>query len=205
MPASSSARPPLPSPPPSITDTNLLPASPSPPPPSPSPCVTPQVSFLPKFSIRIETRFENNNGSNDNVSAAERGRRGGGTAYTRVEEGAATETTFSEIQNSSGPSMRQNVQQTVGRFVTGSQTTAALFVFSSPSSLSGFTTCARLLQRNQVKRQDSACRRGGGEDASRGETRRGLFQQPVETLVRREKPERERTCRSTRRSTRTTR
>uniref|UniRef100_A0A672HUR2 Phosphatidylinositol transfer protein cytoplasmic 1b n=1 Tax=Salarias fasciatus TaxID=181472 RepID=A0A672HUR2_SALFA len=25
------------------------------------------VSFLPKFSIRIETRFENNNGSNDNV------------------------------------------------------------------------------------------------------------------------------------------
>nr|XP_061813576.1 cytoplasmic phosphatidylinositol transfer protein 1b [Nerophis lumbriciformis] len=25
------------------------------------------VSFLPKFSVRIETRFENNNGSNDNV------------------------------------------------------------------------------------------------------------------------------------------
>lgn len=39
---------------------------------------------------------------------------------------------------------------------------------------------------------------GGGEDDSRGETRRGLFQLPVETLVRREKPKRERTRRSTR-------
>ncbi|XP_061530489.1 cytoplasmic phosphatidylinositol transfer protein 1b isoform X3 [Phycodurus eques] len=29
--------------------------------------VSVQVSFLPKFSIRIETRFENNNGCNDNV------------------------------------------------------------------------------------------------------------------------------------------
>ncbi|KAG7237627.1 hypothetical protein INR49_032073 [Caranx melampygus] len=29
------------------------------------------VSFLPKFSIRIETRFENNNGDNDNVSMTE--------------------------------------------------------------------------------------------------------------------------------------
>lgn len=53
---------------------NLQPASPRsasspPPPPRPlSPLSPPQVSFLPRFSIRIETRFENNNGSNDNVS-----------------------------------------------------------------------------------------------------------------------------------------
>lgn len=42
-----------------------------PPSPSPSPSVTLQVSFLPKFSIHIETRFENNNGSNDNVSVTQ--------------------------------------------------------------------------------------------------------------------------------------
>lgn len=32
------------------------------------PPVTLQISFFPRFSIRIETRFENNNGSNNNVS-----------------------------------------------------------------------------------------------------------------------------------------
>lgn len=36
------------------------------------PLVNPQVPFLPKFSIRIETRFENNSGNNDNVSTTEK-------------------------------------------------------------------------------------------------------------------------------------
>lgn len=46
-------------------------------PPQPPSLSSPlQVSFLPRFSIRIETRFENNNGSNDNVSMLG-GERGG--------------------------------------------------------------------------------------------------------------------------------
>ncbi|XP_072345331.1 cytoplasmic phosphatidylinositol transfer protein 1-like [Scyliorhinus torazame] len=31
------------------------------------PCISTQCSFLPKFSVKIETRFEDNNGSNSSV------------------------------------------------------------------------------------------------------------------------------------------
>ncbi|XP_076592368.1 cytoplasmic phosphatidylinositol transfer protein 1b isoform X1 [Chaetodon auriga] len=43
------------------------------------------VSFLPKFSIRIETRFENNNGDNVNVSMTEREREVFGDTPTPAE------------------------------------------------------------------------------------------------------------------------
>lgn len=32
-------------------------------------CFSPQCSFLPKFSIHIETKYEDNKGSNDSVSS----------------------------------------------------------------------------------------------------------------------------------------
>ncbi|TKS82169.1 Cytoplasmic phosphatidylinositol transfer protein 1 [Collichthys lucidus] len=44
-----------------------------------------KVSFLPKFSIRIETRFENNNGDNGNVSMMEREREVFGDTPTPAE------------------------------------------------------------------------------------------------------------------------
>lgn len=93
----------------------------------------------------------------------------GGTAYIRVQEGAdtaVTETAFSEIQITKS----RNVQQTVGRFVTGSQTSAALFFFSRPPlfpfSPRALGCCREIRSSDKTRRVE-----GGGRFAGRNAAR----------------------------------
>lgn len=74
----------------------------------------------------------------------------GGTAYTRVEEGADRD----NIQRDSkfiGPLNEAKRATDCRTFRHRLPNHSCTFFFFLPSSLSVFTTCAPLLQRNQVK------------------------------------------------------